>query len=166
MLQPLAKQKDIRLQFESSNPPVLAFMDKERVLRVLANLIGNAIKFSPKHSKVVVKVRSDQQFVNISVTDSGPGIPENKLGTIFSHFWQARKTAEQGAGIGLAVVKTIVEAHGGTVRANSHAGSGSTFTFSLPRRRPAGAQLKKPAPIRYTTNPRLSNDTFTEGPSL
>lgn len=154
MMQPLAKQRDIRLQFDSANPPVLAFLDRERVMRVMANLVGNAIKFSPKNSKVVVKVRSDQQFVNISVTDNGVGIPEKKLAEIFDHFWQAKKTANQGAGIGLAVVKTIVEAHGGTVRADSHPGHGSTFTFSLPRRRPVGAQLKKAATIRYTTNSR------------
>lgn len=166
MMSPLAKKKDVRLQFDSANPPVLAFLDRERVMRVLANLVGNAIKFSPKNGKVVVKVRSDQQFVNISVTDSGPGIPEKKLAEIFDHFWQSRKTANQGAGVGLAVVKTIVEAHGGTVKVDSHSGSGSTFTFSLPRRRPAGAQLKKAAPIRYTTNTRPQSDIYNEGPSL
>jgi signal transduction histidine kinase len=145
MMQPIAKKRDVRLQFESVNPPVLAFFDYERVMRVFSNLIGNAIKFSPKHNKVVVKVRSDQQFVYISVSDSGPGIPENKLAGIFDNFWQARKTAEQGAGVGLAIVKTIIEAHGGTVRVDSHSTHGTTFTFSLPRRRPVGAHLKKPA---------------------
>jgi signal transduction histidine kinase len=143
MLQPVAKQNDIRLEFNSVNPPVLAFMDRERVMRVLANLVGNAIKFSPKNSKVIVKVRSDQQFVYVSVKDSGPGIPEKQIPEIFNHFWQARSTADQGAGVGLAIVKTIVEAHGGTVSADSHGGNGSTFTFSLPRRRPAGAHLGK-----------------------
>ncbi|OQW55024.1 MAG: hypothetical protein A4S09_16975 [Proteobacteria bacterium SG_bin7] len=145
MMQPIAKKRDVRLQFESVNPPVLAFFDYERVMRVLSNLISNAIKFSPKHNKVVVKVRSDQQFVYVSVTDSGPGIPEKRLAEIFDHFWQARKTADQGAGVGLAIVKTIIDAHGGTVRVDSHSGHGSTFTFSLPRRRPVGAHLKKPA---------------------
>ncbi len=146
MMQSLAKQRDIRLQFEKVNPPVLAFLDRERVMRVLGNLVGNAIKFSPRHSKVVVKVRSDQQFVYISVADSGPGIPDSQIGGIFDNFWQARKTADQGAGVGLAVVKTIVEAHGGTVRAESHPGIGTTFTFSLPRRRPAGAHVGRLTP--------------------
>jgi signal transduction histidine kinase len=118
-------------------------MDRERVMRVLANLIGNAIKFSPKNSKVIGKARSDQQFVYISVKDSGPGMSEKQISEVFNHFWQARSTAEQGAGVGLAIVKTIVEAHGGTVSAESHVGNGSTFTFSLPRRRPAGAHLAK-----------------------
>lgn len=147
MLQPIAKLRDVRLQFDSVNPPTLAFFDRERVLRVLSNLVGNAIKFSPKHSKVVIKVRSDQQFVYVSVVDSGSGIPEGKISELFDHFWQARETAEQGSGVGLAIVKTIIEAHGGTVRAESQLGHGSTFTFSLPRRRPVGAQMGRPAPI-------------------
>jgi|GEM_PF-1380968 len=160
MLQPLAKQRDIRLQFDSVNPPVLAFFDRERVLRVLSNLVGNAIKFSPKHSKVVVKVRSDQKFVNISVTDSGPGIPEKQQVEIFENFWQASQTADQGAGVGLAIVKTIVEAHGGTVKVDSHVGHGSTFTFSLPRRRPVGAHLRKRpvSTVRYSHRPQGSAD--------
>jgi signal transduction histidine kinase len=146
MLQPLAQQRDVRLQFDSVNPPVLAFFDRERVIRVLSNLVGNAIKFSPKHSKVIVKVRSDQKFVYISVADSGPGIPEGKISEIFGNFWQARKTADQGAGVGLAIVKTIIDAHGGVVSAQNQ-GQGTTFTFSLPRRRPVGAHIKKPAPM-------------------
>ncbi len=167
MLQPLANQRDVRLQFDSVNPPVLAFFDRERVLRVLSNLVGNAIKFSPKHNKVVVKVRSDQQFVYVSVADSGPGIPEKQIPGIFDHFWQARKTADQGAGVGLAIVKTIVEAHGGTVRVDSHSG-GSTFIFSLPRRRPVGAFLRKPAPmvtIRHATRVSNSHSESSESPT-
>ncbi|UYL09102.1 HAMP domain-containing histidine kinase [Bdellovibrio sp. SKB1291214] len=144
LMQPLAKQHDVRLQIDSVNPPVLAFYDNERVMRVLANLIGNAIKFSPKGEKVVVKVRSDQKFVNISVIDNGPGIPASQLPNIFENFWQAKKTADKGAGLGLAIVKTIVEAHGGTVQIQSQTGRGTTVTFSLPRRRPVGASLKKP----------------------
>ena len=145
MMQPLAKQRDVRLQFDAVNPPVVAYFDRERVLRVLANLIGNAIKFSRKHTNVIIKVKSDQQFVNISVTDSGAGIPEKQIPTIFDNFWQARKTSEHGPGVGLAIVKTLVEAHGGTVKVNSLVGHGSTFTFSLPRRRPVGMQSKRPA---------------------
>lgn len=166
VLQPLAKKQDVRLQFDSVNPPVLAFFDRERVIRVLWNLVGNAIKFSPKHSKVIVKVRSDQKFVYISVTDSGPGIPEKQIPQIFDHFWQARKTAEQGPGIGLAVVKTIIEAHGGTVSVDSQVGYGSTFTFSLPRRRPVGAHLSRPpvTTVKQNARPQGFSD-FPEGPA-
>lgn len=146
MLAPLAKKRDITLQFDAVNQSVMAYVDRERVMRVLSNLIGNAIKFSPKNSRVQVKVKSDAQFANISVIDNGPGIAESRLATIFESFWQAPRTADQGPGVGLAVVKTIIEAHGGSVRAEkSLIGGGSAFTFSLPRRRPVGAPLKKPS---------------------
>ncbi len=147
IMQPFAKQQDVRLQFDSVNPPLLAFFDRERVIRILWNLIGNAIKHSPKHSKVVIKVRSDQKFIYIAVLDSGPGISEQNQTKIFTEFWQAKKTADQGPGIGLAVAKTIVEAHGGTLTVESQSGYGSTFTFSLPRRRPVGANINRPTAI-------------------
>ncbi len=160
MVAPLAKQKDIRLEFNPVNPPVLAFIDRERVIRVLSHLVINAIKFSPRLSKVIIKVRSDQQFIFVSVKDEGPGIAEKHLAKIFDHYWQAAKTANEGPGIGLASVKSIVEAHNGAVTVESHQGSGSTFTFSLPRRRPATALLRKPAApaIRYgNSNQNLNN---------
>ncbi|WP_413290460.1 sensor histidine kinase [Bdellovibrio sp. HCB337] len=164
LMQPMAKQRDVRIQVDTVNPPVLAFYDRERVLRVLSNLIGNAIKASPKGGKVVVKVRSDQKFVNISVLDNGTGIPDSQLEGIFDNFWQARKTADQGAGIGLAIVKTTVEAHGGTVQVQSQSGRGSTFTFSLPRRRPVGAPVRKLAPaVRSSATSHLD---FQDGPNL
>jgi signal transduction histidine kinase len=143
-LQPLAKQRDITLQFDAVNPTVLAYVDRERVMRVLANLVGNAIKFSPKHSRVNVKVKADAQFANISILDSAPQIPESRMASLFDNFWQARRSAVQGAGVGLTVVKTIIEAHGGIVKVEHNLQGGNTFTFSLPRRRPANAQLKKP----------------------
>lgn len=154
MMYPFAKQKDIRLEINEVNPPVLAFIDRERVLRVLSNLIGNAIKFSPKLSKVIVRVRSDQQFVYVSVKDSGPGIPEKQIPHLFDRFWQAPQSADQGAGIGLAVVKSIIEAHGGVVTVESHIGSGTTITFSLPRRRPAGLQMGRPVVSTVKSGPR------------
>ncbi len=157
MLQPLAKQRDINLQFDPVNQSVLAYVDRERVMRVLRNLIGNAVKFSPKHSRIAVKIKSDAQFVNISVVDNGPGIPDGKIAHVFDDFWQAHNTAERGAGVGLAVAKTIIEAHGGTIRAENNFGQGTTFTFSLPRRRPANSQIKKPssslAVVRRAVNP-------------
>jgi signal transduction histidine kinase len=143
LMQPLAKQQDVRLQFDTVNPPVLAFYDNDRIVRVLANLINNAIKFSTKGEKVVVKVRSDQKFANISVVDYGSGIPASQLEGIFDNFWQAKKTADQGPGLGLAIVKQIIDSHGGTVEIQSQVGRGTTVTFSLPRRRPVGASLKK-----------------------
>lgn len=159
MLTPMAKRRDITLQVDNVSQSVLAYVDRERVMRVLANLVGNAIKFSPRNSTIQVKVKGDAQFANISVIDSGPGISEARLSNIFENFWQARKTAEQGPGIGLAVVKTIIESHGGMVKAEkSPITGGCIFTFSLPRRRPVGAVLKKPA--KSTPATRLTHPAY------
>ena len=127
LLLPLAKQYEVRLQIDSTNPPVLAFFDRERVVRVLSNLVGSAIKFGPKHNKVTVKVRSDQQSVYVSIEDTGGWMP-----------------AAHDSGVGLAIAKIIVEAHGGTLSFESQASGESIVTFSLPRRRPVGAILVKP----------------------
>lgn len=166
MLQPLAKKRDVTLQFDVVNPSVLAYVDRERVMRVLSNLVGNAVKFSPKNGRVQIKVKSDAQFANISVIDSGPGMSEARRTSIFDNFWQAKGTADQGPGVGLAVVKTIIEAHGGTVRADKNLlGGGSVFTFSLPRRRPAGVTLKKPKSSGMKRVARNSSE-IEEGPTL
>lgn len=168
MLQPMAKQRGMTLQFDTVNPSVMAFVDRERVMRVLANVIGNAIKFGPKHSRINVKVKADQQFATILVADTGPGIPENQLGNLFENFWQARSTSSQGAGVGLAVVKTIIEAHGGAVKAESNLHGGTTISFSLPRRRPAGAQLRKPTATGVRHVSRTTGETLSteENPTL
>lgn len=165
ILQPLAKKNDVTLHIESVNPSVLAFADKERVLRVMINLVGNSIKFTRKHSKIAIKARSDQQFVYVSVVDAGPGIPESRLATVFDDFWQARKTTDQGPGIGLSVVKSVIEAHGGTVLAERNLSGGTTFTFSLPRRRPAGIQLKKSS-VRVVKRAPLTEEIRAEGPGI
>ena len=143
-LQPIAKKNDISLQVESLSQSILAFADRERVLRVIFNIVNNAIKFSRKHTKISIKAKADPQFVYISVADGGPGIPNDRLDTIFDDFWQARGTAHMGAGVGLAVVKSIVTAHGGTVTAESNLNGGTTIAFSLPRRRPVGVPIRKP----------------------
>lgn len=165
MLQPIAKKRDVTIQFDAVNLSVMAYIDRERVMRVLSNLIGNAIKFSPRHGRIQVKVKGDAQFANVSVIDAGPGIPESRLATIFENFWQAKGTADQGAGVGLAIVKTIIEAHGGTVRAEKNPlGSGTSFTFSLPRRLPVGVTLKK----RTTSIAKRSSRPlgYEQGPSV
>lgn len=169
MFQPIAKKRDVTLQFDAVNASVLAYLDRERILRVLSNLVGNAVKFSPRNSKVQVKVKSDAQFVNISVIDSGPGISESRLASIFENFWQAKTTADLGPGVGLAIVKTVVDAHGGTVRAEKNLlGGGSIFTFSLPRRLPLGVTLKKrnSTSVKVFVPPRPHSYVNDEGPSV
>jgi signal transduction histidine kinase len=165
MMLPLAKQRSITLRVDAVSASVMAYVDRERVLRVLGNLLGNAIKFSPRNTRVSIKVKSDAQFVNIAIHDAGPGIPEERLTGLFDNFWQSQKTAEQGAGVGLAVVKTIVEAHGGKVRAENNSTGGCIFTITLPRRRPAGAQLKK-TPVQEVRVVRANSSNAPEANQL
>jgi signal transduction histidine kinase len=112
-------------------PRVLA--DRERVMQVLGNLGGNAVKFTPAGGSVVMSVERGDGEVRVSCTDSGPGISSDDLPHVFDRFWQARSTRRAGAGLGLAIAKGIVEAHGGHLSAESTVGEGSTFAFTLPK---------------------------------
>jgi signal transduction histidine kinase len=106
--------------------------DRDRVLQVLGNLLGNALKFTPEGGTVRIEVEREDGSVRISVADSGPGIAEADLPHVFDRFWQARRARAGGAGLGLAIARGIVVAHGGEMRVESELGRGSTFHFTLP----------------------------------
>lgn len=131
---PLAESRDIRLEKALEDiPPV--FMDSERIRQVLRNLIGNALKFTPRGGLVRVTVRRTDEGATVAVTDTGPGIPKEHISAIFEKFRQvspANARRLQGTGLGLAIVKHIVQAHGGRIWVESEVGKGSTFTFVLP----------------------------------
>jgi PAS domain S-box-containing protein len=132
ILQPIADQKKIQLTIEAeANLPAVE-CDTSKVLRVLSNLIGNAIKFSFENSDVVVRVWRSGEQVCFSVCDSGPGIREEQLSRVFDRYWQASDGDRRGIGLGLAIVKGIVEAHGGKMEVESELGRGTTFSFMLP----------------------------------
>jgi len=131
---PLAESKKIRIGTDiDSVPPVT--LDEERIMQVLRNLIGNALKFTPPGGAVRIAVRSGADGVGVSVTDSGPGIPKEQQTAIFDKYRQATLAGTKkipGTGLGLAIVKHIIQDHGGTVWVESEEGRGSTFTFVLP----------------------------------
>ena len=131
-LRPLVQEKGILLdlQIESGLPKVMA--DRERIQQTLSNLVGNAIKFSASESKIVVLARKDSDGVVISVLDRGKGIPTEQLPRVFDRYWQSSRTDRQGAGLGLAIAKGIVEAHGGRIWLESKPGEGTTASFTLP----------------------------------
>jgi PAS domain S-box-containing protein len=137
VLQPLLIQKSLSLVCEVSPdlPQVLA--DPTRVRQIFMNLLGNAIKFTPRGGTVAVRSEPLGDLLRFSVTDTGPGIPEAEVGHLFDRFWQAPGTAGLGTGLGLFIVKGIVEAHGGEIWAESEVGKGSSFLFTLPAARQA-----------------------------
>jgi PAS domain S-box-containing protein len=131
-LRPLVDQKAISLdlQIETALPRVMA--DPERIQQALSNLVGNAIKFSPEGSKIAVVTRKESDGVIISVIDTGSGIVADQLPRVFDRYWQSSRTDRQGAGLGLAITKGIVEAHGGRIWIESNPGEGTTASFTLP----------------------------------
>jgi PAS domain S-box-containing protein len=131
-LRPLVDEKGIHLdvQIETGLPKVMA--DRERIQQTLSNLVGNAIKFSPRGSKIVVLARRDSGEVVISVLDSGKGIAPDQLPRVFDRYWQSSRTDRQGAGLGLAIAKGIVETHGGRIWIESKPGEGTRASFTLP----------------------------------
>ena len=107
--------------------------DESQLDRVFWNLFSNAIKFTPKGGRIVVSSRRENDYVCVSVQDTGTGIPEDKISLLFSQFQRLEgPTKTEGTGLGLFIVKTIVEAHRGTVQVQSGTGQGSTFTVRLP----------------------------------
>ena len=131
MLRPIASEKAIRLETSvPANPPdVLA--DPGRILQVLSNLVGNAIKFTPKGGTITITVRPDDGLVTFEIADTGPGIPPEQLSNIFGRFWQANRADSRGIGLGLSIAKGIIEAHGQQLHVSSSVGVGSTFSFQL-----------------------------------
>ncbi|MFL5383484.1 MAG: ATP-binding protein [Longimicrobiaceae bacterium] len=128
----VAAEKGVALSAAVEDGLPRVFADRERVLQVLANLAGNAVKFTPSGGRVEVSAARAGDEVRVAVRDTGPGIAAEDLPYVFDRFWQARSTRRAGAGLGLAIAKGIVEAHGGAISAESIAGEGSTFAFTLP----------------------------------
>jgi PAS domain S-box-containing protein len=141
-LDPLAKQKAIALHADTEparSSDVLC--DRERILQVFSNLVGNAIKFAPSGSSITIRAARERGFVLFAISDEGPGIAPEQVPHIFDRHWQAKATARLGTGLGLAITKGIIEAHGGRIWVESEVGRGSTFSFTLPVAPSADQQL-------------------------
>jgi len=133
--QPLFDERRLHLevQIEPDLPELM--IDRERIEQVLSNLLTNALRHTPMGGRVVLFACKVQDAVQISVQDSGEGIPSDKLTYIFERLYRAdesRSADDGGSGLGLAIVKSIVEAHGGTVSAQSELGKGTNITIRFP----------------------------------
>ncbi len=131
-LAPLAAEKRIELRFDAPPDGVIMRCDRDRVIQVLSNLIGNSIKFTPNGGSVVVAASGTGTQALVTVSDSGPGIPASVRPHIFERFWQAEETARKGRGLGLYIAKGLVEAQGGAIWVDSKTDEGTTFSFTLP----------------------------------
>jgi PAS domain S-box-containing protein len=130
---PLAASRSLELRLEVVPDPGEVFADRDRLLQVLENLVGNAVKFTKSGGHVSVGAAPRNGELLFWVEDSGAGIASDDLPHLFDRFWQARNARKQGVGLGLPIVKGIVEAHRGRIWVESQVGKGSTFFFTLPR---------------------------------
>ena len=127
---PMTEQKGISLTVEPF-PTAMAMVDEQRVHQVFANLIGNAVRYTPAGGAITLSARVEDGLVRFSVADTGAGIASENLPRVFDRFWTGGK-CRGCAGLGLAISRAIVQAHGGAMTVESQPGQGSTFTFTLP----------------------------------
>jgi PAS domain S-box-containing protein len=121
---------ELRLEPEPDLPRI--YVDRVRILQVLSNLIGNSLQFTPRGGSVTIGARRRGDDVELAVTDTGSGIPSEHLPHIFDRFWQAQRTSRASAGLGLAITRSIVDAHDGRIEVHSREGAGSSFRVLLP----------------------------------
>jgi signal transduction histidine kinase len=138
---PMAAGKKVALEREVPENLPAVCVDRDRILQVFANLIGNAIKFTPEGGHITICAESETLAVKFAVRDTGPGIPPEHLPHVFDRYWQAKSTAKLGTGLGLSIAKGIVEAHGGRIWVESEPGQGASFLFTLPAAPSTGANL-------------------------
>ncbi len=132
LLSPLALEKGVDLSF-NAEPGLQINADPERLFQVLSNLIGNAIKFTPRQGNIGISAMSNGEDIVFSVHDSGEGIAADQLPHVFDRYWTLAENNPTGSGLGLYITQGIVKAHGGRIEAQSELGRGSEFRFTVPK---------------------------------
>lgn len=162
----LAKNGNYEYKFESDEEEILVYFDRDKLERVLYNLISNAFKYTPEKGTVMVRLSQSADQIKISVSDTGQGISEEHMLKIFDRFYQVKsdghkKEVSSGTGIGLALVKSIVDLHAGTIDVQSMLGEGSVFNVSL---RKGSAHLSEDQMLSdFRDSEQLENYTLQEG---
>jgi signal transduction histidine kinase/CheY-like chemotaxis protein len=148
MLEPQAERQGLKVDVELADDLPTIPCDRMRVLQVLGNLVGNAIKFTESGGRIRIAVRSSEEAVCFSVSDTGAGIPDHQMPHIFERYWKGKERRKnvQGTGLGLYIAKAIVESHGGTIWAESKVGEGTSFFFTLPFAPPASVRVSENGP--------------------
>ncbi len=132
MLRPLADTRGIELRTRGTEQLPRLSVDGARIIQVISNLVGNALKFTPEGGTVTLGVDWEPGELHVSVADTGAGISPEQLPHVFGRFWQANDADRRGLGLGLTIARGIVEAHGGRIWVESEPGVGSIFHFTLP----------------------------------
>jgi signal transduction histidine kinase len=156
-----ARKRDVDLQLQLPDHPLRIRHDPLRIGQVVANLVGNAVKFTPREGRVAVSVKPWRTGARIEVTDTGVGIDASELPHIFERFYrgsQANEARGSGSGLGLAIVRSIVDMHRGTVTVSSRLGVGTTFTVTLPRDPRASDQAREEADGRTNAATAIESD--------
>lgn len=144
----IAEEKGVQLAGETEHDEQVN-CDRDRVLQILANLVGNAIKFTPGGGSVTLRAQVSRHEMVFAVQDTGPGIPADKLPHLFERFWQDDTHQQRGVGLGLSIAKGLTEAHGGRIWVESTPGVGTIFRFTLPlvvEERTSAPTERHPAP--------------------
>jgi signal transduction histidine kinase len=127
-----ARAKEITLRAEYPSAALRVCADRERLMQMLGNLVANALKFAGAGSTVVLGASSEAGAVDLTVSDNGPGLSKEEQGRLFHPYWQADSRDRRGLGLGLFIVKRLVDAHGGAISVQSEPGRGASFTIRLP----------------------------------
>jgi PAS domain S-box-containing protein len=129
----IAAERGVELEVVSPDTVLPVSVDEQRIIQVLSNMLGNALKFTNRGGRVRLEVTHEGDVIRFSVRDTGCGIPRDQMPRVFDRFWQADQRASvRGSGLGLSIAKGIIDAHGGRIWAESEVGAGSTFAFTLP----------------------------------
>lgn len=129
---PHAQARGIDLVAGLTDATLDVLADRHRVLQIFTNLVGNALKFTPRGGRVVLGLEECSPFARFSVADTGPGIPPEQHGHLFKRFWKAKEGTRDGAGLGLFISRGIAEAHGGAIGVDSRLGDGTRVWFTIP----------------------------------
>jgi two-component system, OmpR family, phosphate regulon sensor histidine kinase PhoR len=132
-LEAQAHARNVALTLEAPSTPVVAMCDPARLVQIVTKLVGNALKFTPPEGAIVIRIEGEAAKVRVSVSDTGRGIPPDNIASIFDRAANARRSPRDGPGLGLPIVRGLVELHGGEISVESRVGEGSVFSLTLPR---------------------------------
>ncbi len=127
-----ARERGVRLELEVPKAPLVALSDRARLVQVVSKLVGNAIKFTNAEGRVALRVEERSGAVRVAISDSGRGIPADRLTSIFDHTANARRSPRDGPGLGLAIAQGLLLLQGSKIEVESRVEKGSVFSFALP----------------------------------